>query len=603
MKKVFASLLISFLLPIVAIESSYAADVPTIRLVTPELTPSNSLERTANDLQIGVQSWYRQGTYSKVTFLEVGSTLTLKYLVTKDGTTPWANTTLKLQVGSSYSGSTGTWSASGTAIPAQAGSWSADYGGLVTAVTDSQGVATFTLLNKDQEVKAKYSSQDVLNEVTLQTSAKDTRLYTQFKPLLNGFNDFAAPYELSDIITFDIVRKPTESEKAAAAELKAKQEAELKAAAELKAKQEAELKAKQEAEVKAAAELKAKQEAELKAAAELKAKQEAEAKAAAELKAKQEAEAKAAAEAAALANAKSEAERLAAQAAIAKSAAEAKAKQEAEAKAAAELKAKQEAEAKAAAELKAKQEAEAKAAAELKAKQEEEARMAAIAAAEARAKQEAEAKAAAEAKAKLVPSVRLILPAYNSSSSVDTTSEIVQYYTPKTKAWYSYIQAGSSITLTYLIATDSGTVPLPNQSVELLVNAPYSGSNANWLFGTTKIAPPKAVDASYGYKLTGKSNDKGLVTFTIKNNDTKGFEPKPSSLNSVFTAPRLFTTFKPVLPGFGDKDADIDLLTLDVYAAPAVSKKSVTISCIKKGSATKKVTGVNPKCPSGYTKK
>ena len=595
MKKVFASLLISFLLPIVAIESSYAADVPTIRLVTPELTPSNSLERTANDLQIGVQSWYRQGTYSKVTFLEVGSTLTLKYLVTKDGTTPWTNTTLKLQVGSSYSGSTGTWSANGTVIPAQIGSWSPDFGGLLTAITDSQGMATFTLLNKDQEVKAKYSSQDVLNEITLQTSAKDNRLYTQFKPLLNGFNDFAAPYELSDIITFDIVRKPTDAEKAAAAELKAKQEADAKAAAELKAKQEA--------DAKAAAELKAKQEADAKAAAELKAKQEADAKAAAELKAKQEADAKVAAEAAALSNAKNEAERLAAEAAIAKSAAEAKAKQEAEAKVAAELKAKQEAEAKAAAELKAKQEAEAKAAAELKAKQEEEARVAAIAAAEARAKQEAEAKAAAEAKAKLVPSVRLILPAYNSSSSVDTTSEIVQYYTPKTKAWYSYIQAGSSITLTYLIATDSGTVPLPNQSVELLVNAPYSGSNANWLFGTTKIAPPKAVDASYGYKLTAKSNDKGLVTFTIKNNDTKGFEPKPSSLNSVFTAPRLFTTFKPVLPGFGDKDADIDLLTLDVYAAPAASKKSVTISCIKKGSATKKVTGVNPKCPSGYTKK
>jgi len=239
----------------------------------------------------------------------------------------------------------------------------------------------------------------------------------------------------------------------------------------------------------------------------------------------------------------------------------------------------------------------------LKAKQEAEAKAAADAAAELRAKQEAEARLAAEAKAKLVPSVRLILPAYNSSNSVDTTSEIIQFYSPKTKAWYSYIQAGSSITLTYLIAKDSGTVPIPNQTVELLVNAPYSGSNANWLFGTTKIAPPKAVDASFGYKLTAKSNDKGLVTFTLKNNDTKGFEPKPSSLNSAFSTPRLFTTFKPVLPGFGDKDADIDLLTLDVYAPSTASKKATTISCIKKGSATKKVTGVNPRCPSGYTKK
>jgi M6 family metalloprotease-like protein len=58
----------------------------------------------------------------------------------------------------------------------------------------------------------------------------------------------------------------------------------------------AELKAKQDAEAKAAAELKAKQDAEAKAAAELKATQDAEAKAAAELKAKQDAEAKALAE-------------------------------------------------------------------------------------------------------------------------------------------------------------------------------------------------------------------------------------------------------------------------------------------------------------------
>ena len=201
-----------------------------------------------------------------------------------------------------------------------------------------------------------------------------------------------------------------------------------------------------------------------------------------------------------------------------------------------------------------------------------------------------------------LPTIRYVSPDFNSANETFAADGLGQYYAAGGRSFFKYVGAGSTITITYLVTTD-GTTPAADKAVSFMVNAPYSGSNANWLFGTTKIAPPKAVDASYGYKLTGKSNDKGLVTFTIKNNDTKGFEPKPSSLNSAFGTPRLFTTFKPVLPGFGDKDADIDLLTLDVYAPPTASKKTTTILCVKKGSTNKKITGVNPRCPSGYTKK
>jgi hypothetical protein len=38
----------------------------------------------------------------------------------------------------------------------------------------------------------------------------------------------------------------------------------------------------------------------------------------------------------------------------------------------------------------------------------------------------------------------------------------------------------------------------------------------------------------------------------------------------------------------------------DVYAAPVV--KATTITCVK-GKTIKKVTAVNPKCPTGYKKK
>ena len=49
-----------------------------------------------------------------------------------------------------------------------------------------------------------------------------------------------------------------------------------------------------------------------------------------------------------------------------------------------------------------------------------------------------------------------------------------------------------------------------------------------------------------------------------------------------------------------DKDADVDLVTFDVYgSAPKPVVKATTITCIK-GKLTKKVTAVNPKCPTGY---
>jgi hypothetical protein len=36
--------------------------------------------------------------------------------------------------------------------------------------------------------------------------------------------------------------------------------------------------------------------------------------------------------------------------------------------------------------------------------------------------------------------------------------------------------------------------------------------------------------------------------------------------------------------------------------AKAIAKKSISITCVK-GKTSKKVTGVNPKCPTGYKKK
>jgi hypothetical protein len=201
---------------------------------------------------------------------------------------------------------------------------------------------------------------------------------------------------------------------------------------------------------------------------------------------------------------------------------------------------------------------------------------------------------------KLLPSMRLVSPAYGPANSVNTTGEIAQYYSAKTSAFYTYVEAGSTLTLKYLVTKD-GTAPLANTDVTLQVNSPYSLSKANWLYGTTKIGAPASETAS-GADLKAKTNASGEVTFIIKNTDTTGTEAVPAAPNAMAPKVRLYGTFKPVIPGYGDKEADVDLVTFDVFAAAKPVVKATTITCIK-GKTTKKVTAVNPKCPAGYKKK
>ena len=201
---------------------------------------------------------------------------------------------------------------------------------------------------------------------------------------------------------------------------------------------------------------------------------------------------------------------------------------------------------------------------------------------------------------KTFPSMRLVSPAYGPANSVNTTGDIAQYYSAKTSAFYTYIAAGSTLTLKYLVTKD-GTAPLANTDVTLQVNSPYSLSKANWISGTTKISAPASESAS-GADLKGKTNAAGEVTFVVRNTDTTGTEAAPTSPNAIAPKTRLYGTFKPVIPGYGDKDADVDLVTFDVFAAAKPVVKATTISCVK-GKTTKKVTAVNPKCPTGYKKK
>ena len=169
-----------------------------------------------------------------------------------------------------------------------------------------------------------------------------------------------------------------------------------------------------------------------------------------------------------------------------------------------------------------------------------------------------------------LPSARLVSPSYDATNSVDATGDIAQYYSAGTKAFYTYIGHGTKLSLTYMVTTD-GMTPAFNQEVRLQINAPYSGSKANWVTADgTKVTAQDG--GNFGLELVGKTDSMGKVTFDVTNTDTTGLEDAPSSPiqdRGAIKPARLYGTMKVVIVGKGDKDADTDLVTFDITDAPA----------------------------------
>ena len=169
-----------------------------------------------------------------------------------------------------------------------------------------------------------------------------------------------------------------------------------------------------------------------------------------------------------------------------------------------------------------------------------------------------------------LPSVRLMSPSYDATNSVDATGDIAQYYSAGTKAFYTYIGHGTTLSLTYMVTTD-GTTPAVDQELLLQINAPWSGSKATWVTADGEEVGPQS-DGNFGLQLSGTTDDKGQVTFELTNTDTTGLEIAPTSPTQnrdAIKPARLYGTMKVVIPGKGDKDADIDLVTFDITDGPA----------------------------------
>ena len=101
---------------------------------------------------------------------------------------------------------------------------------------------------------------------------------------------------------------------------------------------------------------------------------------------------------------------------------------------------------------------------------------------------------------------------------------------------------------------------------------------ARCLYGFSNAPIKAAVSISYGQEGT-----QNVATETVSQDKAKEWI-YVSAKNFTFSAPTIKVKF-----------------TQEKAAAPAPIRKT-SITCVK-GKTTKKVTAVNPKCPSGYKKK
>ena len=166
----------------------------------------------------------------------------------------------------------------------------------------------------------------------------------------------------------------------------------------------------------------------------------------------------------------------------------------------------------------------------------------------------------------------------------------MKFFTEKSKSFYTYVEAGTKISLTYQVTLD-GTTVAAKQLIKLQVNSSYSESNASWKT-STGVTVKGQKGAEPGLELSGTTDESGKVTFVIENVDVDKLEDFPSSpiqSRDKITPARLFGTFKPIFPDKGDSEADVDLVTFDITKS-ATATPAPTPSVTATPSPTPSVT-------------
>ena len=97
--------------------SSQAAGLPTVRVVSPDFNSAN--ETFAAD---GLAQYYAAGGRSYFKYVGAGSTITITYIITSDGSAPAPDKSVSFMVNAPYSGSKATWEVNGKAVGASSDS-------------------------------------------------------------------------------------------------------------------------------------------------------------------------------------------------------------------------------------------------------------------------------------------------------------------------------------------------------------------------------------------------------------------------------------------------------------------------------------------------
>jgi|GEM_PF-1938764 len=165
-----------------------AGSAASVRLITPVITPANSVDHQADMNGWISNTWYAAGSTFRKVYAPVGGSINLTYQATDVNGNPLAGATVKLHVNKGWSGSNAALTSGNTTVaPAGDG---VD-GALLTATTDGFGDATFNLVNTD-------STSGQTNPTTLTEEPTGTGLYSQIYPEVNGG-------EAGDMVEFHFV--------------------------------------------------------------------------------------------------------------------------------------------------------------------------------------------------------------------------------------------------------------------------------------------------------------------------------------------------------------------------------------------------------------
>ena len=170
--------------------------LPSIRLVSPELTPENTHSRSGDASYFVGQGWYGAGLTFRDVYVRATTSITLTFEAKNANGSLATNTSITLNVGKQWSESNAGFSSNGYTTNLGA-SYNESVQLVLTGTTDSNGRVSFTLLNLNSDEEAE-GVPDTKRSAPPTTNKR----FSQIIPLFTGSN---YPSAALDLIAFHIV--------------------------------------------------------------------------------------------------------------------------------------------------------------------------------------------------------------------------------------------------------------------------------------------------------------------------------------------------------------------------------------------------------------